>query len=154
MLRIIYVTESAAPLLPKTLHDCYRKRCTIVTESAALVFTENAVFSVSVYRHAGHEHLGLHHLSRFPVNVRERLPGEVHEELLTRVMIQDASRLARFKQLPQVKAELGVTVPAGVLLPVLLPQEVTCHVGPAEFFFKVRDLAFEGLETLFLVGPT
>jgi hypothetical protein len=31
------------------LHRCYRKRCTIVTESAALVFTENAVFSVSVY---------------------------------------------------------------------------------------------------------
>ena len=102
--------------------------------------------------HAGHEHLGLHHLPRFPVNVRERVPGEIHEELFTRVMLQDAPRLARFKQLPQVKAELGVTVPAGVLLPVLLPQEVTCNVGPAEFFFKVRDLAFEGLETLFLVG--
>ncbi|MGI6573452.1 MAG: hypothetical protein ACOX19_08610 [Fermentimonas sp.] len=36
-------------MLPKVLHRCYRKRCTIVTESAALVFTENAVFSVSVY---------------------------------------------------------------------------------------------------------
>ncbi len=35
------------------LHDCYRKRCTIVTESAALVFTENAVFSVSVYTFTG-----------------------------------------------------------------------------------------------------
>ncbi len=35
------------------LHCCYRKRCTIVTESAALVFTENAVFSVSVYKKYG-----------------------------------------------------------------------------------------------------
>ena len=45
----IFITESAAPLLSKTLRRCYRKCCTIVTESAALVFTENAVFSVSVY---------------------------------------------------------------------------------------------------------
>ena len=35
-------------MLPNLLHRCYRKRCTLVTQNAALPLTENAALAVTV----------------------------------------------------------------------------------------------------------
>ena len=35
-------------MLPNLLHRCYRKRCTLVTQNAALLLTENAALAVTV----------------------------------------------------------------------------------------------------------
>lgn len=39
---------SVVALLPNLLHRCYRKRCTLVTQNAALLLTENAALAVTV----------------------------------------------------------------------------------------------------------
>lgn len=40
-------------MLPNLLHCCYRKRCTLVTQNAALLLTENAALAVTVNKTGG-----------------------------------------------------------------------------------------------------
>ena len=49
-----YSDFSIVALLPNLLHRCYRKRCTLVTQNAALLLTENAALAVTVNTRKAH----------------------------------------------------------------------------------------------------
>lgn len=100
-----------------------------------------------------HEDLALHVFPRIKVDEGHRVPGKVHEQVLSAFPVrrQHEGRFLGLRILVDMKAELRIPISVRLLRPVLAPEQIHRHVLPLQLRRNVWKTFLEVLEPVVAV---